>query len=291
MHIGYINLFKEKIKEKSVGDVTLEYITKLSSYLLLRCVEGETDIKYYSTYFNDDERYIGYINCHGKDKLIQIYKYIESKKNINDIYLDNFNRTYFIVDRDYVIDHQKKYRLQNIKKLSITKYPSYENYAFYDSNIVEVLKKCNVDENLYSNILSDIERIFNQIKQFEVLKYMNVNENDNYKNYKRVKGSPAFPKFDGEEEIFYLDKDNRLSLKDEFVNSVASIYNSLTNKCKEDYEYIYNNKILTPLDIKGHDIELILKKILEFYDYEINLLDVLSDREVVSKLEIDFILK
>ena len=258
--------FEKEIENPDIGRIFTRYITGMNNYLEFMFVEGESDIKYYSTMYNHNLTDIDYIKCGAKPNVCGIYKYLDKHSEVKN----EKNDYYFIVDKDY--DGLSKIKnLSPNHNISMTKYHSYESYAFTENNIDVILKENGLVDEEIKEFKSIFKDFFNKIKKYERYKALDI----------------ELPKLDG-----YLSFNKETNLLDIDKNLLEKVDKVALSKSKNK---LYNEKkvIINSLkEIRGHNVEMAFEIIFkEKFNKDIKLLDILSNSEIVSKLDIDFKLK
>ena len=273
--INFKNRFIEETKKPKLGNVWGEYITKISHYNNFIFVEGYSDINYYSVClpFNN----ASYINCGGKTNVVHIHNYLYNHPEYTQAKKDY----HYIVDKDYNgLNHAKD--LKEDHKITLTKYHSFENYAFEEENIKIIFKELDLD-NKINQFFQNLTHYFNDISLYEILQYLSTN------NIIETK----LTKIDKDKIL--IDDDLNISLLDSFKEEAhLSFSNKRIKIDAKHFEDEYNKareKINKPIEIRGHDLELFINELLKKYGKDVSLVDILTNKEIVSKLNIELLLK
>lgn len=266
--------FIEETRKPALGNVYGEYITQMSHFDRFVFVEGPGDIRYYSAYLPYEAE--TYIKCGGKSNVIHMHNYLDEHPE----YTIKEKNYHYIVDKDYNELNNVK-NLKKDHKISLTKYHSFENYAFEEENIKVILKFCGIEQ--IEEFDKYLKMFFEDVKLYEILQYLSTN------NIIETK----LPKLT--EEQFTHDENNLLFIKNSFKEDVKkSLDNKKLKKKPKEFEEEYEKaiaKITKPIEIRGHDLELFMNEMLKRYEKQEQLIELLSNKDVLSKLHIEIDIK
>lgn len=260
------------IKKPSIGNIYFEVFTRYSKYKNYIFVEGASDICYYSALFNHNLDTIAYIKCGGKSNVIGIYNLLHSE---NPIYKNLKIKHLYIVDKDYD-DINKKYRPVNMDRIAVTKYHSFENYAFIDENKKIVLEECGLSEEEINHFLIQLnQKFFQKIKDYEILSVM---DSDHYISFSKKNLSL--------DKNTKFGEDHTIIINEEFLNNIKKIKNGLNKKQRMIFDKLIEPKIRKYIYMRGHDLEFYFDNMMQTYGKDCRLNEMLSNKNLLSKLNI-----
>ena len=167
--MSFIDEYTKEIKNPDIGRIYTRYITGMNNYIEFIFVEGETDIKYYSIKFNHNLNETDYIKCGAKPNVFGIYNVFEKSNAIKD----QKKSYHFIVDKDYDGFNKVK-NLNPHNNISVTKYYSYESYAFLVKNITVILKELKLTKEEIECFIYILNDFFNKVRKYECYKALDI---------------------------------------------------------------------------------------------------------------------
>ena len=267
----FFNAFISDIRYPKTPKVFTEYVAKKrSKYHVF--VEGHSDEKFYSTFiykkinskiFPGD---VAYIKCNGKKGVFEICDYLLKKFNA----IKNDKSKIFIVDRDY--DGVLKCSEETKGRITMTKYYSFENYAFVPENLEvlldEVVSKNN--KQLFKNLIDDF---IEQISTYEAIQSLNV---------RQIIFKPINKKI---EDYNVSIINNKFVIDNSFNDEVLKLVDSFSEKEKKALVN-EKEKLNKPIYMRGHDLQLAFDLISKEIGNEKKLIDLLSNYKFVEKMNI-----
>lgn len=267
--------FLNRVENKNLSNIIAEYISQINFSKNFVFLEGQTDINFYTYCINKlfgiDRAH--FISCSGKNKVISSLNYLMSNDLLND------KRHFHIVDRDF--DELNGYDIEYNDNLFMTKYYSFENYAFMKENIGIIFNYFNLPEDEIKNILKLLQKYANEILDFETIRYLNSNTHFNY--YRRF---PKTNKKNPELSDFLIVGDglkmNKL-LKDH-INNIISRFNPFQERTYNLQKEILKENFLL---YNGHDLSLFFDLYLaNKYGQDFKIDNILSKKEIIEQLNI-----
>ena len=272
----FFSEFSENVMNNNSGRIIADFIAEYDKYDSFAFIEGLTDKGFYSIVLplkiNKAASSISFIICGGKKNVISSMNYLMN----NNLFIKKNH--YHIVDKDY--NGIKNIKCYYPEKLTITRYYSFENYAFEDCNYDVLLSSVNLPKNDYSMLKNNLNDYIDQIMNYETLSSLNTNYLINVQLDSKHFSSRL--KVD-ENNIFKLDKD--------YLFYINYLIDRLDDKEKALFKSRKNKLLKDRLSIRGHDLEMYFNTLMEYYQKDITLNDLLSDENVVKKLKIQLNLK
>lgn len=267
----FVNQITDKDK-KPIGSIAFEFFSKFSHFNNFIFVEGMPDSEFYSIVLRDKliNKKLTFIACNGKSNVLKAHNYFE--KNNRTI----IKEKHYIVDKDYTGLTLQKY-LADSKKISVTKYYSLENYFFESYNFDKVLNECGFPDLQKKAIMEKLNKFLEEIIDYETI--VSMNTNNEIKEH--IIGISNL------EDYVIVDKDNQIVVQDSLKNKVNKIISSFNKKKKVKFKIRKKTLVSNYLDIRGHDLEMFFDKILIIYEKSRKFNELLSQKDLVTKMKID----
>lgn len=272
----FLNAFLQKKIEPSLVNIIQEYYSCPKHYKRYIFVEGEIDRKFYSKFLykkiscNKNEVY--FLICKKKESVILSENYFIRKDNYK---IENM---FFIVDRDY--DLLMPYQNYNVKKVSMTKYYSVENYLFTETNIDKVLNYLCLQQYEKEIFTKNLNEFIIGSASYQALSSLKIKKGFVIPISFNLLTADSF--YFNQYDIFFDEHFLRKieEIEKKLVGKEIALYEEEVSKMKNNYLYM-----------RGHDFELFFDKIMECFKINSSLRSLLEDDELIKKLEIELLLK